>query len=69
MINIEDTNNEKYHINPKQVIYVKERYTKDGTMYKILLSNGESILTTNQQGAECIIKSIKSKKPECKKGF
>ena len=25
MIQIEDANNETYHINPKQVIYVKER--------------------------------------------
>lgn len=67
MINIEDTNNEKYHINPKQVIYVKERFVQDGVMYKILLSNGESLMTTNTVGAQCIIDSIKCKRPTCDK--
>jgi len=54
MILIEDANNEKYHINPKQVIYVKEREHM-GRM-------GEALVTNNEQGAKAIIASIKSKK-------
>jgi len=61
MIQIEDANNETYHINPKQVIYVKERMNGMEKIWKILLSNGEILMTRNQHGAECIIKSIKSK--------
>jgi hypothetical protein len=61
MIIIEDTNSERYHINPSQVVYVKERIVPGGMMYKILLSNGESVLTNNAQGANCIIQSIKCK--------
>lgn len=58
MIQIEDANQEKYHINPKQVIYVKERINKEEKLWKILLANGESIITKNEHGAECIIRSI-----------
>lgn len=62
MITIEDTNNEQYHINPCQVIYVKERRhsTSNDLMYKILLSNGEVIMTSNTAGANKIINSIKN---------
>jgi hypothetical protein len=59
MITIEDSNNEKFHINPNQVIYVKERVNGKEKLWKILLSNGESIITKNQSGAESIIRSIK----------
>lgn len=62
MISIEDTNSERYHINPRQVVYVKERTVPSGTMYKILLSNGEAVLTNNAAGANCIIQSIKCKR-------
>ena len=62
MIQIEDSNNEKYHINPKQVVYVKERLHLDKLLFKILLVNGEVIMTSNEHGAKCIIASIKSKK-------
>ena len=62
MILIEDANNEKYHINPKQVIYVKEREHMGRTMWKIMMSNGEALMTNNEQGAKSIIASIKSKK-------
>ncbi len=61
MIQIEDANNETYHINPKQVIYVKERMNGADKIWKILLSNGEILMTKNQHGAKCIIKSIKVK--------
>lgn len=62
MILIEDANEEKYHINPKQVIYVKERDHMGKKMWKIMMTNGEALMTSNEQGAKSIIASIKSKK-------
>lgn len=62
MISIEDINSERYHINPRQVVYVKERVVPSGTIYKILLSNGEAVMTGNAHGAECIIRSIKCRR-------
>ena len=62
MILIEDANQEKYHINPKQVIYVKERDHMGKKMWKIMMANGEALMTSNEHGALCIIASIKSKK-------
>lgn len=62
MILIEDANEEKYHINPKQVIYVKEREHMGKIMWKIMMANGEALMTSNEQGARSIIGSIKSKK-------
>jgi hypothetical protein len=62
MILIEDANEEKYHINPKQVIYVKERDHMGKKMWKIMMSNGEALMTSNEHGALCIIASIKSKR-------
>ena len=61
MILIEDANEEKYHINPKQVIYVKERDHMGKKMWKIMMTNGEALMTANEHGALCIIASIKSK--------
>tara|TARA_B100002019_G_C20915265_1_gene424839 strand:+ start:300 stop:494 length:195 start_codon:yes stop_codon:yes gene_type:complete len=61
MILIEDANEEKYHINPKQVIYVKERENLGKMMWKIMMVNGEALMTSNEQGAKSIIASIKSK--------
>ncbi len=61
MILIEDSNEEKYHINPKQVIYVKERDHMGKKMWKIMMTNGEALMTSNEHGALCIIASIKSK--------
>ena len=48
MITIEDSNNENFYINPNQVIYVKERSNSGEKLWKILLSNGESIITKNE---------------------
>lgn len=62
MILIEDANEEKYHINPKQVVYVKEREHMGRIMWKIMMTNGEALMTANEQGAKSIIASIKSKK-------
>lgn len=59
MILIEDANEEKYHINPKQVIYVKERQHMNKKMWKIMMSNGEALMTSNENGAKAIINSIK----------
>jgi len=62
MILIEDANNEKYHINPQLVVYVKERENMGKQMWKIMMVNGEALMTTNRDGAMSIIASIKSKK-------
>jgi hypothetical protein len=59
MITIEDSNNEKYYINPKQVIYVKKRPNKSFPKYKILLSNGEIIMTENKEGAMAIVMAMR----------
>tara|TARA_B110000305_G_C18947520_1_gene406760 strand:+ start:231 stop:404 length:174 start_codon:yes stop_codon:yes gene_type:complete len=55
MITIEDSNNEHFYINPINVIYVKRREK----FWKILLSNGESIMTKNGEGAIAIVNAIK----------
>ncbi len=62
MILIEDANNEKYHINPQLVVYVKERDHLGKKQWKIMMSNGEALMTSNEHGALSIIASIKSKK-------
>jgi hypothetical protein len=63
MIKIEDSNAECYHINPMQVVYVKERLcpSSEDQMWKILLSTGEVIMTKNVKGAQTIIESIKQR--------
>lgn len=53
---IEDANEESYFINPRNVIYVKQREL----FWKILLINGEVILTKNREGAMAIVNKIKS---------
>ena len=60
MIQIEDANNESYHINPKNVVYVKVRtdhHSKD-KWWKITFVNGEQLHTKNQAGVDAIIRSI-----------
>lgn len=59
MITIEDTNNEKYYINPSHVVYVKIRPNKSLPRYKLLLSNGEIIMTDNKEGAMAIVMSMR----------
>ena len=58
MIRVEDSNNEAYHINPEQVVYVKERVMSTGKQFKILLSTGEVVMTQNERGARMIIKCM-----------
>lgn len=61
MIQIEDSNNEHYFINPKNVVYVKERYdihTKD-KWWKLTFVNGEQLHTKNESGVMSIISAIK----------
>ncbi len=61
MIQIEDANNEKYFINPKNVVYVKERLdpVKGGKWWKITFVNGEQLHTKNAEGVMSIISAIK----------
>lgn len=58
MITIEDTNNEKYYINPSHVVYVKRRPAKSHPRFKLLLSNGEIIMTDNKEGAMAIVMAM-----------
>lgn len=61
MIQIEDANNEKYFINPKNVVYVKERIdpVKRDKWWKITFVNGEQLHTKNSEGVMSIISAIK----------
>lgn len=52
---IEDANDESYFINPRNVIYVKQREH----FWKILLINGEIIMTKNREGAMAIVNKIR----------
>jgi hypothetical protein len=56
MIQIEDSNSETYYINPNNVIYVKKRKP----YWKILLVNGEIIMTKNKDGAMAIVNKMLS---------
>lgn len=62
-VRIEDSNTEVYHINPMHVVYVKERIcSKDSCMmWKMMLVNGEVIMTKNKEGVQKILKSIMTK--------
>lgn len=62
-VRIEDSNTEVYHINPMHVVYVKERICKRDSciMWKMMLSNGEVIMTKNQEGIQKILNSIMTK--------
>ena len=59
MILIEDANEERYHINPSLVVYVKERDHLGKRMWKIMMVNGEALMTSNQEGALKIINAMK----------
>lgn len=61
MIQIEDSNSEKYFINPKNVVYVKERVDsiKRERWWKITFINGEQLHTRNEQGVLSIISAIR----------
>ena len=61
MIQIEDSNNERYYINPNNVVYVKERSdpVKKERWWKILFVNGEQLHTKNAAGVQSIIYSMK----------
>jgi len=63
MIIIEDANNEQYHINPNNVVYVKQRIDpmKKEKWWKITFVNGEQLHTRNEDGVRSIINSIKVK--------
>lgn len=61
MIQIEDANNERYFINPKNVVYVKERHDpiKKEYWWKITFVNGEQLHTRNESGVKSIVSAIK----------
>jgi len=62
MIQIEDSNNEKYYINPKNVVYIKERVDpvkKKEKWWKVTFVNGEQLHTKNEAGILSIIHKIK----------
>lgn len=53
LFKIEDTSLEIYHVNPRNIIYVKERTTH--RLWKIALVNGETIMTKNRDQAEILL--------------
>jgi hypothetical protein len=60
IITIEDTTNEVYYINPRNVAYIKEKKnqfqsTSKMSSWKISLVNGESIITRNEDGVKRLI--------------
>ena len=62
MIQIEDANKEKYYINPKNVVYIKERVDptkKKEKWWKVTFVNGEQLHTKNEAGVISIIHKIK----------
>lgn len=60
LFKIEDTSTEVYHLNPCNIIYVKERPTHG--LWKIALVNGETIMTKNRDQAQTIL-SFLSRSP------
>lgn len=64
-ISIEDSSSEIYHINPRHVVYVKEKKSI-ATMgrtssWKISLINGENLITKNKVGVESLISAFLQK--------
>jgi len=61
MIQIEDANQEQYYINPKNVVYVKERcdpLRPNEKWWKITFVNGEQLHTKKADGIKSIILSM-----------
>ncbi len=59
IITIEDSASEVYYINPRHVVYIKEK-KNISTMgrtssWKVSLANGESIITKNKNGIEALV--------------
>ena len=53
LVNIIDQSGELYHINPSNVIYIKERPTYG--WFKIAIVNGETIMTKDSDQARALI--------------
>jgi len=53
LFTIKDTSSETYHINPHNIIYVKER--PNHGLWKIALVNGETIMTKDRFQAETLL--------------
>jgi len=53
IIKLEDTNDEVYHINPNNVVYIKERPSYG--MWKIVFVTGEQLMTKNSQQVKDIL--------------
>jgi len=61
MIQIEDANQERYYINPKNVVYVKERFDPlrpNERWWKITFVNGEQLHTKKSEGVQSIIRAL-----------
>jgi hypothetical protein len=65
IITIEDTTNEVYYINPRNVAYIKEKKNINTmgrtSSWKISLVNGENIITKNDRGVEALISAFINK--------
>tara|TARA_R110000824_G_scaffold84750_2_gene211162 strand:- start:94 stop:309 length:216 start_codon:yes stop_codon:yes gene_type:complete len=59
IISIEDSTNEVYYINPRHVVYIKEKKNMGITSsWKISLINGENIITKNTKGVKSLISTF-----------
>ena len=53
LFKIEDTSSEVYHINPHNIIYIKER--PNHGLWKIAVVNGETIMTKDKHQAQTLL--------------
>ena len=62
IITIEDSINEVYWINPRNVVYIKEKKNLGAmgrtSSWKISLVNGESLITKNEKGVKALISTF-----------
>ena len=56
LFKIEDTSSEIYHINPRNIIYIKERPSHG--LWKIAVVNGETIMTKDREKAQVLVRFL-----------
>jgi uncharacterized protein YybS (DUF2232 family) len=62
LFKIQDTSDEVYHINPQNIIYVKER--PNHGLWKIAVVNGETIMTKDRLQAKILLDFLSQNSPE-----
>jgi uncharacterized protein YybS (DUF2232 family) len=59
LVKITDTGGEVYHINPQNVVYIKER--PNHGLWKVVVVNGESIMTKDKLQAQALLDCLENK--------